>query len=38
MERLEIFKEELNYIKDSRVRNSLIHMINVLPDYFEKVG
>ena len=38
MERLEIFKDELNYIKDERVKNSLIHMINVLPDYFFDVA
>ncbi len=38
MERLEVFKNELNYIKDSRVRNSLIHMISVLPDYFFEVA
>ena len=34
MERLELFKDEINYIKDERVKKSLIHMINVLPDYF----
>lgn len=38
MERLEVFKNELNYIKDSRVKNSLIHMISVLPDYFFEVA
>lgn len=38
MDRLEIFKHELNYIRDERVRNSLIHMINVLPDYFFEVA
>ena len=38
MDRLELFKNEINYIKDERVKNSLIHMINVLPDYFFKVA
>lgn len=38
MERLDIFKDELSYIKDERVKNSLIHMIEVLPDYFFEVA
>ncbi len=38
MERLEIFKNEVNYIKDERVKKSLIHMIEVLPDYFFEVA
>ena len=38
MDRLELFKDEVNYIKEERVRNSLIHMISVLPDYFFTVA
>lgn len=34
MERLEVLKDEINYIKDERVKESLIYMINKLPDYF----
>ena len=34
MERLELLKDEINYIKDDRVKESLIYMINKLPDYF----
>lgn len=34
MERLEVLKDEINYIKDDRVKESLIYMINKLPDYF----
>ena len=34
MERLEVLKDEINYIKDDRVKESLIYVINKLPDYF----
>ena len=34
MERLEVFKSEINFIKENRVKQSLIYMINKLPDYF----
>lgn len=34
MERIEVFKSEINFIKESRVKQSLIYMINKLPDYF----
>lgn len=33
----EQFKKELSYIKNSRIKNSLITMINKLPDYFFEV-
>ena len=33
----ENFKTELNYIKDERIKRSLITMINKLPDYFFEV-
>lgn len=29
-----VFKDEINYIKDSRIRENLEKMINLLPDYF----
>ena len=34
MEKYEYFKRELNYIKNSKIRNSCKTMINLLPDYF----
>lgn len=34
MDRLEIFKVELNYIKDERIRDSLLTIIGKLPEYF----
>ena len=33
----EQFKKELNYINNSRIKKSLIIMINKLPDYFFEV-
>ena len=33
----EQFKTELNYIKNERIKNSLITMINKLPKYFFEV-
>src|SRR5574344_1485553 len=30
----EVFNTEINYIKDKRIRTSLINIINLLPDYF----
>ena len=30
----DLFKNEINYIKNDRIKNSLITMINKLPDYF----
>ena len=34
MERIEVFKSEINFIKENRVKQSLIYMINKLPNYF----
>lgn len=34
MERIEVFKSEINFIKENSVKQSLIYMINKLPDYF----
>ena len=34
MNREDVFKVELDYIKDSRIRNSCCTMIKLLPDYF----
>lgn len=34
MERINLFNQEINYIKDSRVKESLVYMIEKLPDYF----
>lgn len=33
----EIFNKELNYIKDERIKKSLITMLDLLPDYFYEV-
>lgn len=33
----EIFNNEINYIKDKRIKNSLITMLDLLPDYFYEV-
>lgn len=33
----EIFNKELNYIKDSRIKNSLITILNKLPKYFYEI-
>lgn len=38
MNKEKCFERELNYIKDEKVRNSLIFMINKLPDYFFEVA
>jgi hypothetical protein len=37
MNKANIFKEELNYIKDGRVKNFTIKAISSLPDYFFKI-
>lgn len=37
MNKKEAFKKELSYIKDEKIRNSCITMIEALPDYFFKV-
>lgn len=37
MNKKEVFKKELSYIKDEKIRNSCITMIEALPDYFFKV-
>lgn len=37
MNREEIFKVELDYIKNDRIRNACLEMINVLPDYFFEI-
>jgi hypothetical protein len=34
MKKEEVFKIELNYIKDDKIRRSCATMINLLPDYF----
>ena len=33
----DVFKTELNYIKDSEIREKAIKAINLLPDYFFEV-
>ena len=33
----EIFNKEINYIKNKRIKNSLITMLDKLPDYFYEV-
>ena len=33
----DIFKKEINYIKNKRIQNSLITMLDKLPDYFYEV-
>lgn len=33
----EVFKREINYIKDQRIRNSLITILNKLPEYFYQI-
>ena len=37
MEKTEILKEELNYIKNERIKSSAEVLINLIPDYFFKV-
>lgn len=37
MNKKEIFKIELDYIKDERIRKSCLEMINILPDYFFEI-
>lgn len=37
MNKSEVFKRELSYIKDERIRESAKKMIELLPDYFFKV-
>ena len=36
--REELFKDELSYIKDSKLRKSLVKIINELPDYWLEVA
>lgn len=38
MGRLDIFREEINYISDENVKKSLCYMIEKLPDYFFEVA
>ena len=38
MNKIDVFKNELNYIKDVRVKKSCSELINLLPDYFFEVG
>lgn len=33
----EVFNNEISYIKDNRIKNSLITMLKLLPDYFYEV-
>ncbi len=37
MEKYEYFKKEINYIKNSRIKNSCKTMLNLLPDYFFQI-
>ncbi len=37
MNKEDVFKVELNYIKDDRVRKSCLEMIKLLPDYFFEI-
>lgn len=37
MNREEVFKIELNYIKNERIRKSCLEMIKILPDYFFEI-
>lgn len=37
MNRIEIFKDEVSYIKNSAIKESLVYMIEKLPDYFFEV-
>ena len=36
MNKKEIFYDEINYIKDEKLRNSLSKLVELLPDYFLK--
>ena len=38
MNKIEVFKDELNYIKNESIKESLIYMIEKLPDYFFEVA
>ena len=38
MERLEILKEEIHYIKNPKIKDSLCYMIEKLPDYFFSIA
>lgn len=38
MEKLKMLNDEINYIKDDKIKKSLEVMINYLPDYFFEVG
>lgn len=38
MEKLEVFKEEINYINNSNIKEALCYMIEKLPDYFFTVA
>jgi len=37
MNKKEVFKKELEYIKDKDIRESALYMINILPDYFFEI-
>lgn len=37
MERVDVFKTEINYIKNEKYKESLITLINLLPDYFFEI-
>ena len=37
MNKIEVFKRELEYIKDNDVKESTKYMINILPDYFFEI-
>ena len=38
MNKIEVFKDELNYIKNEGIKESLMYMIEKLPDYFFEVA
>ena len=37
MDKLSIFKDEINYVKDSKLKEDFKTLINLLPDYFFEV-
>jgi len=37
MNKIEVFKKEIEYIKNNDIKESLIFMINILPDYFFEI-
>lgn len=37
VDKIKIFQNEINYIKDQNIKDSLIYMLNILPNYFFEV-